>query len=137
MSGAEGEAAGTEPHQAAKKEALFREVNEQIETVNANLPADDPTMEVLCECDDPDCHEPVNITRAEYESVRAVPTSSSSSQAAKTVTSSASSLRTSATWSSKRPARPVAGPRQPIREPELASSQNELGTARSRGEKPR
>jgi hypothetical protein len=31
-------------------------------------------MELLCECDDPDCHEPVNITRAEYESVRAVPT---------------------------------------------------------------
>jgi hypothetical protein len=58
----------------AKKEALLREVNEQIEAVNANLPADDPTMEVLCECDASDCHEPVNITRAEYESVRAVPT---------------------------------------------------------------
>jgi hypothetical protein len=58
----------------AKKEALFRKVNEQIETVNTNLPADDPAMEVLCECDASDCREPVNITRAEYESIRAVPT---------------------------------------------------------------
>jgi hypothetical protein len=57
-----------------KKEALLREVNEQIETVNTNLAADDPTMELLCECDADDCHEPLNITRAEYESVRAVPT---------------------------------------------------------------
>src|ERR1051326_4402167 len=74
MSGTEGDAAGNEAHEAANKEALFREVNERIETINASLPADDPTMEVLCECDAPDCHEPVNITRAEYESVRAVPT---------------------------------------------------------------
>ena len=63
-----------EEEEAARKEALFREVNERIETVSTNLAADDPTMEVLCECDDPDCHEPVKITRAEYESVRAVPT---------------------------------------------------------------
>src|SRR5436189_6259393 len=62
-----------EEEEAARK-ALFREVNERIETVSTNLAADDPTMEVLCECDDPDCHEPVKITRAEYESVRAVPT---------------------------------------------------------------
>ena len=58
----------------AKNEALLREVNEQIEAVNANLSADDPAMEVLCECDASDCYEPVNITRAEYESIRAVPT---------------------------------------------------------------
>jgi hypothetical protein len=57
-----------------QKEGLLRAVNEQIETVNANLPPDDPTMEVLCECDADDCHEPLNITRAEYESTRAVPT---------------------------------------------------------------
>ena len=63
-----------EEEEAARKEALFREVNERIETFSTNLPADDPTMELLCECDDSDCHEPVNITRAEYESVRADPT---------------------------------------------------------------
>jgi hypothetical protein len=59
---------------AAKNEALFREVNERIEAVSRNVCRDDPTMEFLCECDDPDCHEPVNVTRSEYESVRAGPT---------------------------------------------------------------
>jgi hypothetical protein len=58
----------------ARNEALYREVNEQIEAVSHNLSPDDRAMEFLCECDRPDCREKVNVTRGEYESVRAVST---------------------------------------------------------------
>jgi hypothetical protein len=58
----------------AKNEELFRSVNEQIEAVSQTLALDDETMEFLCECDQQDCYERVNATRAEYESVRSDPT---------------------------------------------------------------
>jgi alpha-D-ribose 1-methylphosphonate 5-triphosphate diphosphatase PhnM len=57
-----------------RNEAIFREVNEQIEAVSKSVAPDDQTMEFLCECDRADCHEKLKVTRAEYESVRAVPT---------------------------------------------------------------
>jgi hypothetical protein len=57
-----------------KNEDLFREVNEQIEAVSQVVPANDRTMDFLCECDDAACHSKVNATRREYESVRAVST---------------------------------------------------------------
>ena len=59
---------------AAKNEALFRNVNEKIEAISQDVPTNDATMQFLCECDALACHEKVNATRAEYESVRAVPT---------------------------------------------------------------
>ena len=55
----------------AKNEELFRNVNEQIESVSQTVAGDDQTMEYLCECDGPDCYEKVRASRAEYESVRA------------------------------------------------------------------
>jgi hypothetical protein len=58
----------------AKNEELFRKVNERIDDVSASVDLDDRQMEFLCECDRPDCYEKVNATRAEYESLRAVPT---------------------------------------------------------------
>jgi hypothetical protein len=58
----------------AKNEELFRRVNERIEAVSQTVALDDETMEVLCECDQPDCYEKVQATRAEYESVRSDPT---------------------------------------------------------------
>jgi hypothetical protein len=58
----------------AKNEELFRKVNERIDDVSASVDLDDRQMEFLCECDRTDCYEKVNATRAEYESVRAVPT---------------------------------------------------------------
>jgi hypothetical protein len=58
----------------AKNEAIFREINEQIEKVSQSVAPDDKTMAFLCECDRADCHEKLNVTRAEYEAVRAVPT---------------------------------------------------------------
>lgn len=58
----------------ARNESFFREVNERIEDVSETLPAREPTMEFLCECDDLQCHEMLSVTRAEYETVRADPT---------------------------------------------------------------
>ena len=58
----------------AKNEQLFRDVNEQIESLSQTIAPNDTTMEFLCECDNVECHEKVNATRSEYESVRAVPT---------------------------------------------------------------
>jgi hypothetical protein len=55
----------------ARNESFFREVNERIEHVSAAMPAREPTMEFLCECDDLQCHEMLSVTRAEYETVRA------------------------------------------------------------------
>jgi hypothetical protein len=59
---------------AARNEALFRKVNERIEDVSSSVPRDDAAMEFLCECDRDGCYEKVRATRAEYETVRAVPT---------------------------------------------------------------
>jgi hypothetical protein len=59
---------------AARNEALFRRVNEKIEAVSQTISTTDPTMDFLCECDDVTCRKTVNVSRAEYESVRAVPT---------------------------------------------------------------
>ena len=58
----------------ARNEDFFREVNEQIEAVSQTIPAAEPTMEFLCECDDLECQGKVKATRTEYESVRAAPT---------------------------------------------------------------
>jgi hypothetical protein len=58
----------------AKNEELFRNVNEQIETLSQTVGQDDPLMQYLCECDSRGCYERVRATRGEYESVRAEPT---------------------------------------------------------------
>ncbi len=57
-----------------RNETFFREVNEQIEAVSQTIPATEPTMEFLCECDDLGCQAKAEVTRAEYEAVRAEPT---------------------------------------------------------------
>jgi hypothetical protein len=58
----------------ARNEEFFRQVNEQIEAISQTIPASEPTMEFLCECDDLTCQGKVEATRSEYESARAVPT---------------------------------------------------------------
>jgi hypothetical protein len=54
-------------------ESLFREVNEQIESLNRDFHTDDPTMTVICECAMGDCTERLEISVREYERVRADP----------------------------------------------------------------
>ena len=54
-------------------EAIFRQVNEQIESLNHGFGTDLGTMTVICECADGDCTERVEIAVSAYEKVRADP----------------------------------------------------------------
>jgi hypothetical protein len=63
----------TRQQRVAKNEALFREVNERIEEINAVLEGAED-HDFLCECGDDDCTAPIRMTLEEYEQVRAEPT---------------------------------------------------------------
>ena len=52
-------------------ESLFREVNEQIESLNRDLGPEDRMMTAICECANGDCTERLEISVPEYEKVRA------------------------------------------------------------------
>ena len=54
-------------------ESIFRQVNEQIESLNRDLGTDDAAMTVICECADGDCTKRFQIEVSEYEQVRADP----------------------------------------------------------------
>ena len=56
----------------ALNEALFRDVNERIEETADHFGAE--RTEFICECGDPNCTDRVPATLAEYERVRAEPT---------------------------------------------------------------
>jgi hypothetical protein len=59
----------------ARNEALFRQVNERVREVSQAFATFDPTpVDFVCECGNQDCTEPITLTLAEYEAVRAVPT---------------------------------------------------------------
>ncbi len=51
-------------------ESLFRQVNEQIESLNHRFGADLPSLTVICECADGDCTERIEIGISAYEQVR-------------------------------------------------------------------
>jgi hypothetical protein len=51
-------------------ESIFRQVNEQIESLNRDFGTEDRTMTVICECADGDCTERFDISVAVYEQVR-------------------------------------------------------------------
>ena len=53
-----------------RNEALFREVNERIRAITTA--GDD--VELLCECADTTCAQPIPMSLADYEAVRAHPT---------------------------------------------------------------
>jgi hypothetical protein len=54
-------------------ESIFREVNEQIESLNRDLDGKVRTMTAVCECADGDCTDRLAISVAEYEKVRSDP----------------------------------------------------------------
>jgi hypothetical protein len=54
-------------------ESIFRQVNEQIESLNQGFGTEISTMTVICECADGDCTDRVEIAISEYEKVRANP----------------------------------------------------------------
>jgi hypothetical protein len=51
-------------------ESIFRQVNEQIGSLNRGFGTETPTMTVICECADGDCPERLEITVTDYEKVR-------------------------------------------------------------------
>ena len=59
---------GEEEKRLALNEAMFREINERLES---QLPVDrNNRLSVLCECADADCVERIRLTPDEYASVR-------------------------------------------------------------------
>lgn len=58
----------------ARNQALFRSVNEQIETRNERFGVTLERINFVCECADEHCMEQVAVTLSEYEDVRRVPT---------------------------------------------------------------
>jgi hypothetical protein len=57
----------------AENEALFREVNERVDSMAHQLGPDVP-YEYLCECANADCTFRIELAHAEYERVRSDPT---------------------------------------------------------------
>lgn len=58
---------------AARNQALFRAVNEQIRTVNAAFSPLTETFTIACECADTTCTEMLEIETDKYLAVRADP----------------------------------------------------------------
>jgi hypothetical protein len=58
----------------AKNEALFRGVNERVREVKGNAGDPEERIRFVCECGRDACLEEVELTVAEYEAVRSVPT---------------------------------------------------------------
>jgi hypothetical protein len=52
-------------------ESIFRQVNEQIESLNRDFGDELRTMTAICECADGDCTERLEIPVSEYEAARA------------------------------------------------------------------
>ena len=57
-----------------RNEALFREVNENIERISATLEVSDERLKILCECGVPTCLEQLDVPVDDYERVRSTPT---------------------------------------------------------------
>lgn len=56
-----------------ENEALFREVNERVHALNETFPLAAVYTSWVCECSSTGCFERVELTPAEYETVRADP----------------------------------------------------------------
>ena len=57
-----------------ENEALFRHVNERIESLNESFAVVTDTFEIVCECADAACVKQIAISPDAYEQVRADPT---------------------------------------------------------------
>ena len=55
----------------ARNETIFREVNERIEELAQR--GEWHSLDILCECGNPDCKEPLRVSVVEYERVRQQP----------------------------------------------------------------
>jgi hypothetical protein len=57
----------------ARNQSLFREVNERVETLQAEWGNGAGAIDFCCECADTDCALPMAVTMEEYEALRAHP----------------------------------------------------------------
>jgi hypothetical protein len=55
----------------AHNEALFRDANEAVRSVQEELGIPEGRMPFICECDDPECKSIIRMTQADYEAMRA------------------------------------------------------------------
>jgi hypothetical protein len=55
---------------AARNQALFREVNERVESLNEGVSPLVPRSEWICECADTACFEHIHLTMDEYATLR-------------------------------------------------------------------
>ena len=67
----------TSEERVARNEALFREFNERVEDVAESLDihseGESLRIEFVCECGSLDCTDRIELTRGQYEAVRADP----------------------------------------------------------------
>jgi hypothetical protein len=66
-----GETVSVSLERLARRQTLFREVNERIEELADRT---DESMEILCECSDTECLTTLRLRKEDYEHVRSVPT---------------------------------------------------------------
>jgi hypothetical protein len=59
---------------AARNQGLFREVNERIDELNAQIGNGDAIPQYVCECLDTECVEQIAIPHDEYRRIRRHPT---------------------------------------------------------------
>jgi hypothetical protein len=57
----------------ARNEAMFREINERLESKIVVSSGGNDQLSVLCECANPDCTDRIALTVDEYETVRSNP----------------------------------------------------------------
>jgi hypothetical protein len=55
----------------ARRQTLFREVNERIEEL---VEDEETSIQILCECSDTDCLATLELRKEDYDHVRTVPT---------------------------------------------------------------
>jgi hypothetical protein len=60
---------------AAKNQALYREVNERVRSLQSGWMSESDEIGFVCECADDGCAMPLTLTLDEYEDVRADPES--------------------------------------------------------------
>ena len=60
--------------QIGENEAIFRSVNEQIQSLNSTLTTVTDTMRIVCECGNRSCTDQFAIMPADYARVREDPT---------------------------------------------------------------
>jgi hypothetical protein len=61
---------GNRERRAAKNQALFREINEYIQELDATSSPVTDTNEWICECATDTCVERVSMSQTEYEAIR-------------------------------------------------------------------